>query len=114
VLQIVEERVAEDEPLPKNQVRVRVLAAGVTLPDVMARDGTNPETPQVPFTLVGMVEQLEVVVAVEVVVTGRFQAGKRVAGMPVHGSYTEYITIDKRALVPAPTRLDPQRQSVVC
>ncbi len=42
----------EDEcPEPKRgEVRVRVLAAGVSLPDVMAREGIHPETPSVPFT----------------------------------------------------------------
>ena len=44
------------------EVRVRVLAAGVSLPDVMAREGIHPETPRVPFTpgwdLVGVVDRL--------------------------------------------------------
>jgi NADPH:quinone reductase-like Zn-dependent oxidoreductase len=39
-----------------------VLAAGVSLPDVMAREGIHPETPAVPFTsgwdLVGVVDRL--------------------------------------------------------
>ena len=53
----------EERPEPKHgQVRVRVLCAGVALPDVMAREGIHPETPQVPFTpgwdLVGVVDQL--------------------------------------------------------
>src|SRR6266571_450797 len=57
-------RVVEEEcPEPKNgEVRVRVLAAGVSLPDVMAREGVHPETPPVPFTpgwdLVGVVDRL--------------------------------------------------------
>ena len=42
------------------QVRVRVVAAGVSLPDVMMREGIHPETPRVPFTpgwdLVGEVD----------------------------------------------------------
>ena len=40
-------RVVEEEcPEPKaGEVRVRVLAAGVALPDVMAREGVHPETP---------------------------------------------------------------------
>src|SRR5512137_795224 len=55
-------RVVEEEcPEPKDgEVRVRVLAAGVCLPDVMAREGVHPETPPVPFTpgwdLVGVVD----------------------------------------------------------
>lgn len=54
--------VKEECPEPKTgEVRVRVLAAGVALPDVMAREGTHPETPPVPFTpgwdLVGEVDR---------------------------------------------------------
>ena len=46
-LQVVE----EECPEPKDgEVRVRVLAAGVSLPDLMAREGVHPETPPVPFT----------------------------------------------------------------
>ena len=57
-------RVVEEEcPDPKNgEVRVRVLAAGVSLPDIMAREGIHPETPRLPFTpgwdLVGVVDRL--------------------------------------------------------
>ena len=45
-------QVVEDEcPEPKRgEVRVTVQAAGVSLPDVMAREGIHPETPRVPFT----------------------------------------------------------------
>ena len=41
---------------------MRVLAAGVALPDIMAREGIHPETLRVPFTpgwdLVGVVDRL--------------------------------------------------------
>jgi len=55
--------IEEERPEPKNgEVRVRVLAAGVSLPDIMAREGVHPETPPVPFTpgwdLVGVVDRL--------------------------------------------------------
>src|SRR6202162_3896622 len=58
-LQVREEECRE----PKDgEVRVRVMAAGVALPDVMAREGIHPETPPVPFTpgwdLVGVVDRL--------------------------------------------------------
>ncbi len=51
--------VEEERPEPTDgEVRVRVLAAGVSLP---AREGVHPETPPVPFTpgwdLVGVVDQ---------------------------------------------------------
>jgi NADPH2:quinone reductase len=55
--------VAEDCPEPKDgEVRVRMLAAGVSLPDLMMREGIHPETPRLPFTpcwdLVGTVDRL--------------------------------------------------------
>src|SRR5215471_12407902 len=57
-LQVVE----EECPEPKHgEVRVRVLAAGVALPDILAREGVHPETPKAPFTpgwdLVGVVDR---------------------------------------------------------
>ena len=57
-------RVVEEEcPEPKDgEVRVRVLAAGVSLPDLLMREGVHPETPPLPFTpgwdLVGAVDRL--------------------------------------------------------
>ena len=46
----------------KPEVRVRVLAAGVSFPDLMMREGVHPETPRLPFTpgwdLIGVVDQL--------------------------------------------------------
>ena len=59
VLQVVE----EECPEPKGgEVRVKLLAAGVSLPDVLAREGVHPETPRVPYTpgwdLVGIVDQI--------------------------------------------------------
>ncbi len=46
-LQAVEEECPEPK---KGEVRVKVLAAGVSLPDIMAREGIHPETPRVPYT----------------------------------------------------------------
>src|SRR6266508_6815139 len=43
--------VGEELPEPKEgDVRVSVLAAGVSMPDIMAREGVHPETPLLPFT----------------------------------------------------------------
>ena len=100
-LQVIE----EECPEPKaGEVCVRVLAAGVALPDIMARQGIHPETPKVPFTpgwdLVGVVDKLgEQVSAV--------QPGQIVAAMPISGAYTEFICLPQRELVPVPTGLDP-------
>src|SRR5690242_8996255 len=98
--------VVEDEcPEPKDgEVRVRVQAAGVSLPDVMAGEGVHPETPAVPFTpgwdLVGVVDR------VGAGVTG-IEPGQIVGAMPIHGAYAELVCLPQRELVPVPPGLDP-------
>ncbi len=94
----------EDCPEPEHgEVRVRVLAAGVGLPDVMAREGVHPETPRVPFTpgwdLVGVVDRLGGGVS-------GLKSGELVAAMPIHGAYAEFVCLPQRELVPVPSGLD--------
>jgi NADPH2:quinone reductase len=99
-------RVAEEEcPEPReNEVRVRVLAAGVALPDLMAREGVHPETPEVPFTpgwdLVGVVDRVGPGVS-------GLEPGQTVAAMPISGAYAEFVCLPERELVPVPPGLDP-------
>jgi NADPH:quinone reductase-like Zn-dependent oxidoreductase len=99
-------RVVEDErPEPKqDEVRVRVLAAGVSLPDVMMREGIHPETPPVPFTpgwdLVGTVDRLGDGVS-------GIEPGQIVAALPISGAYAEFVCLPQRELVPVPAGLDP-------
>jgi NADPH:quinone reductase len=99
-------RVVEEEcPEPKDgEVRVRVLAAGVSLPDIMAREGVHPETPPVPYTpgwdLVGEVDRLGNGVS-------GIEPGQTVAAMPIHGAYAEFVCLPQRELVPVPSGLDP-------
>jgi len=96
----------EDEcPEPKKgEVRVQVLVAGVSLPDIMARQGIHPETPRAPFTpgwdLVGVVERLGDGVT-------DFSPGQVVAAMPISGAYAEYVCLPQHKLVPVPPGLDP-------
>jgi NADPH:quinone reductase len=97
--------IEEDIPAPKaGEVRVKVLAGGVSLPDVLAREGVHPETPKVPYTpgwdLVGTVDQPGPGV------TG-FEAGQTVTAMPIHGCYAQYLCVSQRKLVPVPGGLDP-------
>ena len=98
-------RVVEEEcPEPRGgEVRVRVLAAGVSLPDIMAREGVHPETPPVPFTpgwdLVGEVDRLGDGVS-------GIEPGQIVAAMPIHGAYAEFVCLPQRELVPVPSGLD--------
>ena len=98
-------RVVEEEcPEPKNgEVRVRVLAAGVSLPDLLAREGVHPETPPVPFTpgwdLIGVVDRL-----------GRgvsgIEPGQIVAAMPINGAYADFVSLPAPELIPVPPGLD--------
>jgi len=98
-------RVAEEEcPEPgQGEVRVRVLAAGVALPDLMAREGIHPETPPAPFTpgwdLVGVVDRIGAGV------TG-IEAGQTVAAMPIHGAYAGFVCLPAHEVVPVPPGLD--------
>src|SRR5262245_15226372 len=96
--------VEEDCPEPRGgQVRVRVLAAGVSLPDIMAREGVHPETPPVPFTpgwdLVGVVDRLGDCIS-------GIEPGQIVAALPIHGAYAEFVCLPQRELVPVPSGLD--------
>jgi NADPH:quinone reductase len=100
-LQVLEEECPEPKP---GEARVRVLAAGVSLPDVMMREGIHPETPRLPFTpgwdLVGVVDRLgEGVSGIE--------PGQVVAALPISGAYAEFVCLPQRELVPVPSGLDP-------
>jgi NADPH2:quinone reductase len=97
--------IEEDIPTPNSgEVRVKVLAAGVSLPDILAREGVHPETPRVPYTpgwdLVGTVDRLGDGV------TG-CGLGQTVAAMPIHGCYAQYVCLPQRKLVRVPAGLDP-------
>jgi NADPH:quinone reductase-like Zn-dependent oxidoreductase len=97
--------VEEDCPEPgHSEVRVKVLAAGVSLPDVMARQGVHPETPKVPFTpgwdLVGAVD------CIGEGVSG-LAPGQIVAAMPIHGAYAEFICLPQQELVNVPAGIEP-------
>jgi len=100
VLQVLQEEIPEPKA---GEVRVRVLAAGVSAPDLMAREGIHPETPRVPFTpgwdVVGEVERLGKGVT-------SLRVGDTVAAMPIHGGYTQFISLPQRDLVPVPRGVD--------
>jgi NADPH2:quinone reductase len=102
VLQVVEENLPEPGV---DEVRVKVLAAGISAYDLMfRRSGSLPGTPRVPFTLgedvVGVVDKLgEGVSSIE--------PGQMVAGYPRGGGYAEFICLPAAELVPVPSGLDP-------
>jgi NADPH:quinone reductase-like Zn-dependent oxidoreductase len=99
-LEVVEEECPEPK---KGEVRVRVLAAGVSLPDLLMREGVHPETPRVPFTpgwdLVGVVDRAGTG-------TSGIEPGQIVGALPISGAYTEYMCLPQGELVPVPSGLD--------
>ena len=106
VLQMVE----TDLPEPKaGEVRVRVLAAGISAYDLMfRRSRLFPGTPRVPFTLgediAGVVDKLGDGVST-------LEPGQQVAGatfcLGVGGGYAEHVCLPDSELVPVPPGQDP-------
>jgi NADPH2:quinone reductase len=98
-------RVVEEEcPEPKHgEVRVRVLAAGVSYADLLMREGVHPETPPLPFTpgwdLIGVVDRLGAGIS-------EIEPGQMVAALPISGAYAEFVCLPQRELVPVPSGLD--------
>jgi NADPH2:quinone reductase len=99
-LQVVEEKCPEPK---RGEVRVKVQAAGVSLPDVLAREGVHPETPRVPYTpgwdLVGTVDEIGEGVS-------GFELGQTVAAMPISGCYAQYVCLPQHKFIPVPAGLD--------
>ena len=98
------ELIEEECPEPRRgEVRVRVLAAGVSLPDILAREGVHPETPRPPFTpgwdLVGVVDRIGEAVS-------GVGPGEIVAAMPIGGAYADFVCLPQVELVPVPAGLD--------
>ena len=96
--------VEEECPEPgQGEARVKVLAAGVSLPDLMMREGVHPETPRVPFTpgwdLVGVVDRLGDGVS-------GIAPGQVVAALPITGAYAQFICLPERELISVPPGLD--------
>ena len=101
VLRVVE----EDDPRPgPGEVRVRVLAAGVSFTDALLRAGTYLGVPKPPFTpgyeLVGVVEELGPGCL-------RLRVGDRVAALTVWGAYAERVCVPEANAVEVPEDLDP-------
>jgi NADPH2:quinone reductase len=104
-------RVIEEEvPRPGvGEVRVHVLAAGVSFADLLMREGVHPERRRPPFTLgwdiVGRVDAL----GENVVGLG---TGDTVAALTIRGGYSRYICLPETELVTVPESVD--RVSAVC
>lgn len=107
-LQIVEN---ELQPPANDEVRLKILAASVTLPDVQARYGHSPFAPQTPFVpgyaVVGRID------AIGEAVEAPLAVGAEMAALTVYGGYAEYIDLDPGQLIPVPAGLDPAEAAVL-
>ena len=102
-----------EEPLPEpahGEVRVKILATGVSYADLLMREGVHPETPHGPITLgwdlVGVVDKLGAGV-------GQYRVGEVVAALPMLGGYADYACLRPGQLVPVPDGVDPAEAVVM-
>ena len=101
VLKVVD----EEDPRPgPGEIRVRVLAAGVSFTDAQIRAGTYLGGPKPPFTpgyeLVGIVEELGPGCT-------RLREGDRVGALTVWGADAERVCVEEKYAVAVPADLDP-------
>ena len=102
VLKVVE----EDDPRPgRGEVRVKVVAAGVSFTDSLLRAGTyiavGPKPPFTPgYELVGVFEELAPGCA-------RLRVGDRVGALTVWGADAETVCVPEHDVVDVPEDLDP-------
>ena len=101
VLRVVE----DDDPRPgPGEVRIRVLAAGVSFTDAQLRAGTYLGVPPPPFTpgyeLAGVVDELGPGCS-------RLREGDHVAALTVWGAYAEKACVPEANAVEVPEGLDP-------
>ncbi|MBV9468951.1 MAG: zinc-binding dehydrogenase, partial [Abitibacteriaceae bacterium] len=97
----------QERPLPEpggEQVRVRVLVAGLNRSDLAQRRGHYPAPPGVPADIPGL-EIMGVVDAIGPSVL-RWQVGQRVFGLVAGGGYAEYALTHEQLLTEVPSNLD--------
>ncbi len=86
------------------EVRVKLLAACVCLPDVQARYGLSPFAPKVPFVpgyaIVGVVDATGSNIT-------HVASGDNVAAYLVVGGYAEYVYLRENQIIPVPPGLNP-------
>ena len=101
VLRVIEDHIPEPGP---GEVRVRVLAAGVSFTDSQLRAGTYLGVPKPPFTpgyeLVGVVEELGPGCS-------RLKVGDRIASLTVWGADAERVCVREADAIEVPEDLDP-------
>jgi NADPH:quinone reductase-like Zn-dependent oxidoreductase len=105
-LHLIEEEIPEPRA---NQVRVKILTAGVSLADILIREGIHPESlfKRTPFCIgwdfVGVVDKI----GDKASRTSTWRIGDTVAALPIVGGYAEYLCLPSNQLVSVPSGLDP-------
>ena len=96
-------------PEPRaDEVRIKILTAGVSLADILMREGVHPESlfRRTPFSLgwdiVGTVDKF----GEKVSSTNTWTIGHTVAALPIVGGYAQYLCLPSSQLVPVPSGLD--------
>lgn len=104
VLHVVQDDIPQPGP---GEVRVKVLAAGVSFTDALLRAGSYLGVPKPPFTpgyeLVGVVEALGPGAS-------RLRVDQRICGLTVWGAYAERVCLPETEAVPVPDDLDPAQE----
>ncbi|MHB1685909.1 MAG: medium chain dehydrogenase/reductase family protein [Ignavibacteriaceae bacterium] len=101
VLHVISDKIPE--PGIK-EVRIKILAAGISFADILMREGVYPSQPKFPFTpgydIYGIVDKLgKEATSVEL--------GQPVLALTKVGGYSEYICLPEKELIQAPLTLDP-------
>jgi len=106
VLQVIEK---ELRPPSVGEVRIKVLAAAVSGPDITVRTGEAPFTNTPLGHKIPFVPGYAVIGDVDAVGEGVSEAavGDRVGALTVVGGYSEYLYWKSNRLIPVPSTLDP-------
>jgi NADPH:quinone reductase-like Zn-dependent oxidoreductase len=92
------------------EVRIKIIAAPVCLPDVQARYRQTPFPPKTPFipgyAIIGTADAIGKNVT-------NFAVGDRVAALTAYGGYSEYIFRRQKQLIHVPTNIDPADAAVI-
>ena len=104
-LHVIEEEIPEPRA---NEVRVKILTAGVSLADILIREGVHVESlfRRTPFSpgwdIVGTVDEVEEKPST----TPSWQIGDNVAALTIVGGYAQYLCVPSSQLISVPSGVD--------
>jgi NADPH:quinone reductase-like Zn-dependent oxidoreductase len=101
VLKLIQDDVRDPGP---SEVRIKILATGVSFADMLMRRGLYSGVPPFPFSpgydIVGVIESCGPAVT-------HWKPGDTVTAILITGGYSQYIDLPESELVPVPAGLDP-------